>query len=312
MQTRDGPGLRTTVFFKGCPLRCAWCHNPESISPAPEIWWLAHACIACRTCIEVCPQDALELAPEGMRIDRERCNGCFRCVEACPAQAMEALRRDWTMPELLDEVLRDEAFFAEGGGVTASGGEPLAQWPAVRELLAACEARGIHTALDTCGQAPPEALEAVLPHTRLVLYDLKIADPAAHARWTGHDNRRILENLRSVADETRRRDDLALWIRTPLIPEATATRENLAALARFVVEEIGDAVERWELCAFNPLCADKYRKLGQAWRFEGDGMMPRSEAEALRQLVLAQCGLPEGQVLLTGRLANPPAKKPAR
>jgi len=302
MQTRDGPGLRTTVFFKGCPLRCAWCHNPESISPAREIWWLAHACIACRTCIEVCPKDALDLTPEGMQIDRDRCDGCFRCVEACPARAMEALRRDWTMPELLDEVLRDEAFFAEGGGVTASGGEPLAQWRAVRDLLAACEQRGIHTALDTCGAVPAEALDAVLPHTRLVLYDLKLADPDAHARWTGQDNRRILENLRKVADEARRRNDLALWLRTPLIPGATATRENIAALAKFVGSELADAVERWELCAFNPLCADKYRKLGQAWSFDGQGMMPRSQAEKLHRMAMDESGMPEHAIALTGRM----------
>jgi pyruvate formate lyase activating enzyme len=302
MQTHDGPGLRTTVFLKGCPLRCAWCHNPESIRPDREIWWRKDACIGDLSCVRDCPNQALELTPEGMRIDRDRCEGCYRCVDACPAKAMEALRRDWTFDELLDEVCRDEAFFAEGGGVTASGGEPLAQWRIVRDLLRACEDRGIHTALDTCGQAAAEAFREVLPHTRLVLYDLKLADPDEHVRWAGRDNRLILENLRKTADEVRRRDDLELWIRTPLIPGATATEENIAALARFVREEIRDAVERWELCAFNPLCADKYRRLGQTWQFEGAGMMNRAGADALHRVALEHSGLPSGRLLLTGRM----------
>ncbi len=304
MQTHDGPGLRTTVFLKGCPLHCAWCHNPESIRPVREVWWIANACIGDRSCVRDCPNGALELTSDGMRIDRDLCNGCYRCVDACPSKAMEALSREWTFDEILGEVLRDEAFFAEGGGVTVSGGEPLAQWRIVRDLFAECEKRGVHTALDTCGQAPAEAFREVLPHTRLVLYDLKLADPGEHARWTGRDNRLIFENLRMVAGEVRRRDDLALWLRTPLIPGATATEENIAALARFVRDEIEDAAERWELCAFNPLCADKYRKLGQAWQFEGAGMMDRAEAEALHRVAVEHSGLPPERLFLTGRMAE--------
>lgn len=305
MQTHDGPGLRTTVFLKGCALHCAWCHNPEALSPAREIWWLRQSCIGCRTCIEVCPTKALDLTAEGMRIDRDRCDGSYECVEACPAKAMEALRHDWSLEELLAEVNRDAAFYASGdGGVTISGGEPLAQWRFVRDLLRECHARGIHTALDTCGEGPPDGLDAILPFTRLVLYDLKLHDPAAHRRWTGADNQLIRDNLRRVAGEVRRRDDLALWIRTPLIPGATATEENIAAIAQFIHAEIEDAVTRWELCAFNPLCADKYQKLGRDWDFDGESLLARDGAEALHRTALAHCKLPAERLLLKGRLAE--------
>ena len=305
MQTHDGPGLRTTVFLKGCSLHCAWCHNPEALSPAHEVWWLADKCIGHRACIEVCPNEALQLTADGMRIDRAPCEGCYRCVDACPAHAMEALRRDWTLDELLDEVRRDAAFYEEsGGGVTVSGGEPLAQWRFVRSLFRRCRENGIHTALDTCGEAPAEALAAVLPGTRLVLYDLKLIDPDQHKRWTGADNLRILENLKQIVSDVRRQDDLELWIRTPLIPGATATRDNIAGLARFLSEEIEDAVSRWELCSFNPLSAPKYEQLGKEWRFEGVPLLTRDEGRSLHRIALEHSGFSPERLLLKGRMAE--------
>jgi pyruvate formate lyase activating enzyme len=305
MQTHDGPGLRTSVFMKGCALHCAWCHNPEALSPAREVWWLRDACIGCLTCVESCPHEALDLTAAGMRIDRERCEGCYTCVDACPADAMEALRHDWTLAELLDEVRRDEAFYADGGGgVTVSGGEPLAQWRFVRDILRGCHEAGIHTALDTCGEGPAEGLKEILPFTRLVLYDMKLMDADVHTRWTGADNRLILDNLRMVADEVRKRRNLELWIRTPLIPGATDFPENISAIARFIHEEIEDVVSRWELCTFNPLCDTKYRKLGKGWEFDGMPLLARTHAQELRHTALENCTIPPERIVLKGRLAG--------
>jgi len=302
MQTHDGPGMRTTVFLKGCPLRCAWCHNPEAISPARQVWWLEASCIACGECVDACPNDALDLTSAGIQIDRSLCKGCYACVDICPAKAMQALRKDWSVDALFDEVTRDEAFYAKGGGgVTVSGGEPLAQWRIVRELLQRCQNQGIHTALDTCGEAPLKNLKEVLPYTNLVLLDLKIMDAGLHAQWTGAENHQILRNLRCIISEVERREDLKLWIRTPLIPEATATSENISEIARFIRDEVGDAVSRWELCTFNPLCENKYAQLGKSWRFGGVPLMQYDDASHLWNLALQESGFTQERLHLSGR-----------
>ncbi|NWK56207.1 glycyl-radical enzyme activating protein [Verrucomicrobiaceae bacterium N1E253] len=302
MQTHDGPGMRTTIFLKGCSLRCAWCHNPEAISSVREVWWHADKCIACQDCITACPKNALELAAEGMRIDRELCNGCYRCVNACPAKAMEALREDWSIDELMREIEKDSMFYITGGGgITVSGGEPLSQWRFTRDLLQRCQQKGIHTAIDTCGHGSAEAIEALLPHCKLILFDLKIADPKMHTQWTGDDNARILDNLHITARHVRQRDDLQLWIRTPLIPSVTATEENITGLAHIIDAEFNDTISRWELCTFNPLCANKYHQLHRVWPFEHAPLMSHSEAQALHQTATTQCRLNKAQIILSGR-----------
>jgi pyruvate-formate lyase-activating enzyme len=172
LSTEDGPGIRSTVFFKGCALRCAWCHNPESLSFDPQVQWLERHCIGCDTCIHTCPEQCLQRDAEVVHIDRRRCNGCGLCVQECPAGAMELLGRQASIEELLAELLKDLAFYEQsGGGVTLSGGEPLLQSAYTTELMAQLRAAGIHTALDTCGMASPAALSAALAHADLVLYD---------------------------------------------------------------------------------------------------------------------------------------------
>lgn len=280
LSTEDGPGIRTTVFFKGCPLRCAWCHNPESLLPQPQVQWFAGRCLNCHSCLEVCPQDCLVMTPQGLEIDRQRCKGCGTCVETCPSGALEILGRQVTVEWLLTELLKDRAYYEKsGGGVTLSGGEPLLQPEFATAVLKGIKEAGLSTALDTCGLCAPSALEQALPYTDLVLFDLKLMDAQAHRCYTGQPNERILANLLQIRQWQRQHGAPALWIRTPLIPGATTGPENLQAIGAFIAANLNGSVERWELCAFNNLCADKYRRLGMNWAYAG---LPLMSAEELR------------------------------
>ena len=200
LSTEDGPGIRTTVFFKGCPLRCAWCHNPESISPRPQVQWLESRCIGCQSCLEACPRHGLVRAATGEIVrDRASCTACGECCEACPSGAMELLGTRVEAAALAKELLKDRAYFAaSGGGVTLSGGEPTLQAEFALELSQRLQQAGVAVALDTCGLCPPEVLERLLPWVDLVLYDLKCIDSLEHQRWTGVPNPAILENLRRL------------------------------------------------------------------------------------------------------------------
>ena len=196
MSTEDGPGIRSTVFFKGCPLSCIWCHNPEGISREPQVHWVKSRCIGCRGCIEACPEKALAMGDSGITIDRSRCDSCSECVQACPSTAMEAYGEVFSAHDLVREVIKDKVYFQKsGGGVTLSGGEPTMQPVFTGELLSSFKQKSVYTALDTCGQCSWETLEALLPQVDLVLYDLKELDPGNHKRFTGITNKRILQNL---------------------------------------------------------------------------------------------------------------------
>ncbi len=280
MSTEDGPGLRTTVFFEGCTLACDWCHNPESIDSEPRAVWHDWKCMGCGSCRAVCEQGAIQPVREGLWVDPARCVGCGACWEVCPTTAIEpkAVVRD--LESLLDEVARDRAYYdSSGGGVTASGGEPTRQAPIVEAFLRGCRSRGLHTALDTCGHCGEAVLARLLPWADLVLYDLKLMDEQAHERHTGHGLGRILGNLERLwADGM---GSPPLWIRTPLIPGVTATAENLRAIGDFVSSRLEGRVLRWDLCAFNNLCQDKYRRLGMSWSYEGERLMSASELDGL-------------------------------
>jgi pyruvate formate lyase activating enzyme len=283
LSTEDGPGIRTTVFFKGCSLRCSWCHNPESLLAGQELQWLETRCIACDTCLKTCTRASLRRADDGaLIIDRASCDLCASCVEACPANALELLGRDVTLTDLVAEVLKDRAFYAaSGGGVTVSGGEPGLQPIFVAEFLRQVQAAGIETAFDTCGLISPEALKQILPHVDLVLFDLKEIDPDKHRLFTGQGNQRILESLQRVIHAKQSNPHLRLWIRTPLIPGATASVENVRGIGALLADSLDEALERWELCAFNNLCRDKYRRLGLTWQYQDTPLLTRQELDDL-------------------------------
>jgi pyruvate formate lyase activating enzyme len=301
LSTEDGPGIRTTVFFKGCPLRCAWCHNPESLSPQPQVQWLENRCIGCHTCLDACPDGCLAATAEGIRIDRECCQGCGTCAAACPANALERLGTSVTVDVLVREVSKDRSYYeASGGGVTVSGGEPLMQPEFVARFLAQVQAEGIPTALDTCGLAAQPSLEKVLPHVDLVLFDLKEIDPARHQAFAGQDNAAILKALLFVREHiVQRAPETRLWVRTPLIPGATASRENLLGLGSFLSAHLDGLVERWELCAFNNLCRDKYRRLGMTWAYGGTPLLTEKELAELEGWA-GESGVDPAMVVATG------------
>jgi pyruvate formate lyase activating enzyme len=291
--THDGPGIRTTVFLSGCPLHCRWCQNPESQQSTPGVWWFDRNCIGCLSCIEACANHALSHTTEGIVIDRSRCGGCQACVGSCPARAMQPIGLRRNLGDLLAEVEKDRIWYeASGGGVTLSGGEPCSQPEFAVEFLAGCRRRGLHTALDTCGEAHATEFARILDHVDLLLFDLKHCDDAAHRELTGAGLATIHANLRHAALRARQRE-MKLWIRTPLIPGASADAQVLAAIGEFLKSELDGAVERWELCAFNPSCRTKYGRLGMQWQYADLGLQSEAETAALLAVARGACGCAE-------------------
>ena len=233
--TEDGPGIRTTVFLKGCPLRCLWCANPESQLPLPQVAHRDSKCRGCGTCVQTCPNHAISLtAPDGGAvhpvIDRDRCVSCGACVSACTAGALHIYGETKTVDEVFAVVKRDAGYYASsGGGLTVSGGEAMMQADFTAALFARCRRLGIPTALDTCGCCPTEEIDKLDGLVDLVLFDLKFMDSAAHRQYVGAGNELILRNL-----ERFHQTDAAIFIRIPLIPDINDTEENLRATAEFV------------------------------------------------------------------------------
>ncbi len=252
----DGPGIRTTVFFKGCPLSCEWCQNPESREPSPQVALRAQRCIRCGACLEACPKADRESPIGAVPIDRARCVRCGACVEACPSGARSMLGRTVSVAQLMAEVDKDHLFFDEsGGGVTFSGGEPLMQPEFLLACLEACKGRGYHTAVDTCGHAPAETMLEVAACTDLFLYDLKLIDDARHAELLGVSNALILENLRNLNEH-----GALIWIRVPLIPGVNDDERNLVATANLVRSL--DGPPPVHLLPYHRIGSDKYGRLG--------------------------------------------------
>lgn len=227
---QDGPGIRTTVFIKGCPLRCLWCSNPESQKIFPEVGHSNLLCNKCGRCIEVCEVQSISLTEHGLKINRETCTGCVKCIEVCLPQALRIYGKEMSAEEVFQEILRDRLFYQNsGGGVTASGGEPLSQADFVTELFKRCQDKGIHTCLDTSGYAAPDTWEKVLPYTNLVLFDVKLIVPSIHRKVTGKSNQKILSNLKMVAGS-----GVPVIIRIPVIPGINDSKESITDIAYYV------------------------------------------------------------------------------
>jgi len=279
--TEDGPGIRTTVFFKQCPLKCVWCHNPESILKESQLEWFKHKCIGCKTCIETCSEAALIFLEEGLIIDREKCTGCGDCAEECPSGALHLLGEEWSLNDLFYEIEKDKTYYIESkGGITVSGGEPTSQPNFILNFLKKCKDNDISTALDTCGYANPNIYEKLLPFIDLVLFDIKEIDSTKHKEYTGVSNERILENaiwISQYLKEKRKK----MWIRTPIIPKYTATKENIKGIGEFIVNKLNNSPERWDLLSFNRLCVDKYSRLSMDWILKDESLMTKEEMESL-------------------------------
>lgn len=300
LSTEDGPGIRTTVFFKGCPLNCLWCHNPESISCRPQMHWMESRCIGCGICLKACPHAGLAKTGDGITRDRSRCTSCGKCARECPAGAQEMLGIMVGQEELSKELLKDRVYYEKsGGGITLSGGEPLMQAEFCAGLLQKLKEQGISTAVDTCGMCSTASLDSVLPLTDLILFDLKEIHPEKHRGYTGHANRRILENLVYIRDYVRANREKRLWIRTPLIPGATAEAETVERIGRFLHSTLENEMQRWELCAFNNLCRDKYRRLDMEWEYAATPLMSKAEMAEFENIARGSGPDPD-KVFVTG------------
>lgn len=277
--TEDGPGIRTTVFMKGCPMSCTWCHNIETIDPASTVVWYAVKCIGDHACVRACPEDALEVAPEGLKIDRKKCTVCGSCEEACPTGAVKIMGKVWSSEDLIQELLRDEVFFeTSNGGVTISGGEATYQAEFATEVAKGLHEEGVHVALDTCGYCSEKVLRKILPHVDLVLYDLKIMDSEKHKKFTGVPLETVLSNIRIVVESKK-----PVWIRTPVIPEHTNDGENIRDIARFIIENI-PTIERYHLLAFNRMCIDKYALFDLEYPLKDYELISEETMAALAQI----------------------------
>ena len=298
--TQDGPGIRTTVFFKGCPLHCPWCHSPESQKYKPQLCYMSEKCIGTKkcgaSCIAACDKTAISYGRESksltssemlqlITVDRALCDNCGKCTEKCYEGALYICGKDYTVDEIMERVLKDKPFYeASGGGLTISGGECLTQMEFALELLKAAKAEGLNTAVDTTGFIPWEKLEGILPYADLFLYDLKNMDSEIHKTITGVPNELILENAKRLAAAGKK-----LQIRIPVIPAFNNGRENMTRTAWFC-KELGDAVTEVQLLPYHNMGRSKYFMLDDnAQVFE---VQPPSDAEMNRhKAIFEQVGI---------------------
>lgn len=289
--THDGPGIRTTVFTKGCPLRCLWCQNPEGLEQKRRLVYAPNLCIGCGSCIAACPTGAISWTGQTnkIKINSTLCDLNGRCVDVCPPAALNVDSREMSVEEVVGEVLQDRSFFRESGGVTISGGDPVAQAEFNIAILKACRAEGIHTAIETSLYADPAVIDRFLPHLDLLIADFKVLDPEQHRAWTGVDNKQILQNLDEVFTNWFNPGRLDLLIRIPLIPGHTATTENIRSIGLYCQSRAPGV--KIELLNYNPLAKSKYSQLGQPFLFDENPPLYSNEEMAQFNQILLDLGI---------------------
>lgn len=262
----DGPGIRSVVFFKGCPLKCKWCSNPESQSGQIEIMHFFSKCVMCKKCVAVCPMNAITAPHDSICIDRSKCNYCGKCIDVCNVDAWRFAGRWYTVDELLDEVLKDEIFYkSSGGGVTIGGGEPFYQYDFLKPFLAKCRDRGLHTTIETCGYVTSDKMEEVLELVDIVLMDLKHINDTKHIKATGVSNKQILANW-SLAGRKKKN----LICRVPVLPGFNDTAQEILDIAAYI-QKVG--CTEIHLLPYHQYGKGKYSALGREYMFKGDSLM---------------------------------------
>jgi pyruvate formate lyase activating enzyme len=281
----DGPGIRTVVFFKGCPLSCQWCANPECLSDTPRMGFIETLCAHCGTCLDVCTNNAIRDTEGEHRIDYSRCKSCGRCKDQCYYGALVRYGESMTLAEVWKEVKRDKMFYdSSGGGVTASGGEPLLWAGFVRELFKLCRQERINTCVETCGFADPETLLEIIPVTDYFLFDLKHMDPDAHRKYTGQSNAQIMRNAALLLEQ-----GADVVFRHPLVPGINDSIRNIEATAGFLTG-LGGKAARLEIMPYHRVGESKYRALNMVYAMNGVAAADDEQLEAVRKAYV-QCGI---------------------
>jgi len=279
----DGPGIRTLVFMKGCPLRCLWCCNPESLKSYPELGFIEGNCVKCFSCIDVCPNKAITVSEDGKIVtDREYCEACGKCVEVCKYNARKIVGKNETIDSILAEVERDRLFYTNsGGGITVSGGEPTQQHEFVGEFLKQCQEHFLNTAIETCGYVKWEYLEQILEDVDFLYYDIKHMDPTKHREFTGVSNELILENIERILSN---KVKSIIVIRIPIIPGYTDSEKNIIAIGEFLRKFGADKI-MIELLPYHQLGSSKYKQYGMEYKIKNIKPPNLEHMETIKKII---------------------------
>ena len=273
----DGPGIRTTVFFKGCPLNCHWCHNPEGIDSSEDLFYYDSKCIGCWNCIDVCPLDAISKEGTKIKIDRALCDVCGECVKGCPTTALQIAGKEVTVEHVMEEIRKSTIYHdTSQGGVTLSGGEPFQQFDFMRRLIERCKEEDIHVTVDTSGFVDKEKLNSIKDKVDLFLFDLKIMDDEKHREYTGVSNRPILENLKNMLED----DRSEVIIRFPLIPDITDTEENIDSILEFLSDF--KSSKEIDILPYHDV-VEKYNRLRREYKIEDVSMPERARVNKVKK-----------------------------